>query len=110
MTRREQNDTSIIFWLLKDLLSKTLLRLPSQTKQYNAVSGTMEMMRIGQDIQNQLKSGAITEEQAVTLMQGQLEKTLAALWKLNVLDIERTLDRVCTAILQQPGMLGLLYL
>lgn len=61
------------------------------------------MLQISQDIQKQLQSGQIDEAQAAALIQSQAERTLGALWKLNVLDIEKTLDRVCTAILQQPG-------
>lgn len=74
--------------------------------QYNAVSGAVSLVSIGQDVQRQLKSGTITEEQAAQLMIQHAEKSLAALWKINVMDIEKTLELVCMTVLQDTRELG----
>lgn len=71
--------------------------------QYNAVSGAVSLVNIGQDVQRQLKSGTITEEQAAQVMVQHAEKSLAALWKINVMDIERVLELVCMNVLQDTS-------
>ncbi|KAL6773810.1 hypothetical protein ACKKBG_A22590 [Auxenochlorella protothecoides x Auxenochlorella symbiontica] len=71
---------------------------------YNAVSGAVSLVSIGQELQKQLNSGAISQQDAEALMVGHAEKTLAALWKVNVLDIEKTLEAVCVAVLNDAGV------
>lgn len=70
------------------------------------MSGAVSLVSIGQDVQRQLKSGTITEEQAAQLMIQHAEKSLAALWKINVMDIEKTLELVCMTVLQDTRELG----
>lgn len=71
------------------------------------MSGAVSLVSIGQELQKQLNSGAISQQDAEALMVGHAEKTLAALWKVNVLDIEKTLEAVCVAVLNDAGAAGL---
>jgi hypothetical protein len=71
---------------------------------FNAVSGIVGLQVAAQDMQRQMAAGHLTPQQAEALMASKAEELLGNMWKLNVADIEKTLERVVTSVLQvRPG-------
>ncbi|KAI3424846.1 hypothetical protein D9Q98_008232 [Chlorella vulgaris] len=71
---------------------------------FGAVSGIVGLQVASQDMQRQMQSGQLSPQQAQAMMEAKGNEILAALWKLNVADIEKTLEQVVDVVLQEPGL------
>lgn len=71
---------------------------------YNAVSGIVGLQTAQRELQQQMAAGQLTPQQAEALMAQKSEEILSNLWKLNVMDIEKTVEKVATHVLQEPGL------
>lgn len=64
-----------------------------------ATSGALALSAIAKDVDKQVREGQMDRETAARAMEAKGSEMLAALWKINVLDIERILSRVCENVL-----------
>ncbi|PSC73847.1 Chaperone dnaJ 10 isoform A [Micractinium conductrix] len=71
---------------------------------FSAVSGIVGLQMAAQDLQRQMQAGQLSPQQAEMLMAQKAEDILKNLWKVNVADIEKTVERVVAAVLQDPGL------
>lgn len=77
----------------------------SLKSQVNAASGAIKLIKVQQELGQQMKSGeALTEEIAQQFMATKMTAVLESLWSFNVLDIENTLTTVCDKVLEEPGV------
>ncbi|KAI7835278.1 hypothetical protein COHA_010820, partial [Chlorella ohadii] len=71
---------------------------------YGAVSGAVSLQMVQKELQANMQSGQLSQQQAEAMLAQKVGEILAALWKVNVLDIEKTLGTVVDAVLQEPGL------
>ncbi|KAL4437279.1 hypothetical protein ABPG75_004418 [Micractinium tetrahymenae] len=71
---------------------------------FGAISGLVGLQVAAQDVQRQMQAGQLSPQQAEALMAQKAEEIMGNLWKVNVQDIEKTLEAVVDQVLQEPGL------
>ncbi|CAM6083847.1 unnamed protein product [Calypogeia fissa] len=72
--------------------------------QVSAAAGVVQLMQMQEEMKRQLEAGGgqISESDLEKYIASKQELMLGSLWKLNVVDIEVTLSRVCQKVLVDP--------
>ncbi|KAK9830201.1 hypothetical protein WJX72_010268 [[Myrmecia] bisecta] len=72
--------------------------------QFTAAMGAVELMQMQKAAETALQGGQLDAATAPAYFQERLSKVLESLWKINVLDIERTLGAVVDQVLMEPSV------
>eukprot|EP00252_Welwitschia_mirabilis_P018423 TRINITY_DN40963_c0_g1_i1.p1 TRINITY_DN40963_c0_g1~~TRINITY_DN40963_c0_g1_i1.p1 ORF type:complete len:346 (+),score=94.96 TRINITY_DN40963_c0_g1_i1:263-1300(+) len=68
--------------------------------QFAAVAGAFALMQMHEGVRQQLESGAIEQENMPQFLEEKTKAMTGLMWKVNVADIELTLQHVCQAVLK----------
>eukprot|EP00271_Cylindrocystis_brebissonii_P020116 TRINITY_DN6520_c0_g1_i2.p1 TRINITY_DN6520_c0_g1~~TRINITY_DN6520_c0_g1_i2.p1 ORF type:complete len:524 (+),score=127.97 TRINITY_DN6520_c0_g1_i2:23-1573(+) len=70
----------------------------------SAIGGAIQLMQLQMSIRDQVGPESMTDAELGAFLESKQQMLLNNLWKLNVVDIEHTLQTVCTEVLNEKGV------